>query len=230
MSPSLVELGIGDEPSLWTELGFHVDQDRCRLGAVDVVLTGSDGQRGIHSWSWVGANSGIQVGDIPTTVVTDTSTDTSASTSTIGDGADAAEHPNGVIGLFYVVLFGPSWLDGAEAMESLGVSPGEGRPMGSGQPVMLRSLADGGGAQIEIIGPPDRDPERNWRLWGMIVEVADLDHTAARLGPALRPIKPAVQPGRRIATLDRSAGSSVAVAFISSPATEPGAEDATAMD
>jgi hypothetical protein len=35
------------------------------------------------------------------------------------------------------------------------------------------------------------------------------------LGPRLLPAIDAVQPGRRIATLDRSAGSSVAMAFLS---------------
>jgi hypothetical protein len=45
--------------------------------------------------------------------------------------------------------------------------------------------------------------------------VAELDATARFLGERMRPPKEAVQPGRRIATLDRSAGSTVAMAFMS---------------
>ncbi len=44
---------------------------------------------------------------------------------------------------------------------------------------------------------------------------SDLDALAAQLGPErLRPIKQAVQPGRRIATLDRAAGLKTNVAFM----------------
>ncbi|MBV9662995.1 MAG: glyoxalase, partial [Actinobacteria bacterium] len=59
------------------------------------------------------------------------------------------------------------------------------------------------------------------RFYGLAFTVADLDATAAYLGDRLRPAKDAVQPGRRIATLDKSAGSSVAIAFMS-----PGAPSA----
>ena len=45
--------------------------------------------------------------------------------------------------------------------------------------------------------------------------MADLDATARYLGDRLHPAKGAVQPGRRIATLDRGAGSTVAMAFMS---------------
>jgi hypothetical protein len=53
------------------------------------------------------------------------------------------------------------------------------------------------------------------------VIVADLDALAERLGPLLRPIKPAVQPGRRIATLDRSAGLSPQIAFMDAEGPAP---------
>jgi hypothetical protein len=43
---------------------------------------------------------------------------------------------------------------------------------------------------------------------------SDLDALAARLGDKLGPIRDAVQPGRRIATLRREAGSSVPIAFM----------------
>jgi hypothetical protein len=59
------------------------------------------------------------------------------------------------------------------------------------------------------------------RFWGLVVIVADLDALAERLGPLLRPIKPAVQPGRRIATLDRSAGLSPQIAFMDAEGPAP---------
>jgi len=59
---------------------------------------------------------------------------------------------------------------------------------------------------VEVVqagGPP--------RFWGLTVVVADLDSLA---GPLLGSARPAVQPGRRIATVSRDAGLSVALALI----------------
>jgi hypothetical protein len=71
-----------------------------------------------------------------------------------------------------------------------------------------------GSAIMEIVeasdlpGPP--------RFWGLVVVVADLDALHARLAPHLREPRPAVQPGRRIATLGSSAGLSTQLAFMDS--------------
>jgi hypothetical protein len=53
-------------------------------------------------------------------------------------------------------------------------------------------------------------------LWGLVWTVADLDAEVERLGPdRISPPKPAVQPGRRIATVRTAAGLGVAVALMS---------------
>ena len=49
------------------------------------------------------------------------------------------------------------------------------------------------------------------RFWGVTVTVPDVDALA---GPLLGSPRPAVQPGRRIVTVARAAGLSVALAFI----------------
>ncbi|MGV3758413.1 MAG: VOC family protein [Actinomycetota bacterium] len=68
---------------------------------------------------------------------------------------------------------------------------------------------------LELVGgsePGEGDPG----FFGLAITVADLDATAARLGPALGAPKDAVQEGRRIATLrHRDLGMSVATAFMS---------------
>lgn len=202
MKPSLAEIHVADDPDLWTELGFHVQGNRCHLRGVDVVLTGAGSGSGIHGWAWQGVDRPV-VGDIPTFAADREHPGTNF------------PHPNQAAGLFYVVLFSPSWAEGADALAALGVDPGEARPMGPEGKQVLRSVAPAGDVSIEVIGPAEHDPERPWSLWGTIVEVADIDATAAHIGDRLRPIKPAMQEGRRIATLDKSAGSSVAIAFMS---------------
>ncbi|MFM7307042.1 MAG: hypothetical protein ACKO2Q_03545, partial [Actinomycetota bacterium] len=52
--------------------------------------------------------------------------------------------------------------------------------------------------------------------WGFVVTVADLDAAIAHLGPdVIGAAKPAVQPGRRIATVRSGAGLGVPLALMS---------------
>jgi hypothetical protein len=53
------------------------------------------------------------------------------------------------------------------------------------------------------------------RFWGLALLSDDLEQTVERLGEHVSEIRPAVQPGRRIATLRRSAGLAVPVALMS---------------
>jgi hypothetical protein len=87
----------------------------------------------------------------------------------------------------------------------------------------LRRIRDAGGfrqgfrrlgpAILELVETVDA-PAGPARFWGLTLIASDLDALAERLGDRLRPIKDAVQPGRRIATLDRSAGLRTNVAFM----------------
>lgn len=61
-----------------------------------------------------------------------------------------------------------------------------------------------GTALLEVVGPAVPD-ERPARLWGLALTVADLDAAVALLGDACGPPGPAVQPGRRIATVHHAA-------------------------
>ncbi|HEV8152966.1 MAG TPA: hypothetical protein VGP78_08540, partial [Solirubrobacteraceae bacterium] len=71
-----------------------------------------------------------------------------------------------------------------------------------------------GTALLELAGPASPSGDGPAALWGLVVVVEDLDALAARLGDELGTIRDAVQPGRRIATLRRSAGVSTALAFL----------------
>jgi hypothetical protein len=67
-----------------------------------------------------------------------------------------------------------------------------------------------GGCVVEVVGPPAdlAAGGEGAALWGVTLVARDLDALARRLGPRLGPVRDAVQPGRRIATL--SAGARVA--------------------
>jgi hypothetical protein len=56
------------------------------------------------------------------------------------------------------------------------------------------------------------------RFWGLALQVEDLDSTVQRLAEHVSPARAAVQPGRRIATVRRSAGLAVPLALMSAEA------------
>ncbi len=72
---------------------------------------------------------------------------------------------------------------------------------------------------LEVVQAPEgsrvaADPDGPARLWGLAFGVESMDATAAALGPLLGEPRPAVQPGRTIATLRREAGLGPAIAFM----------------
>jgi catechol 2,3-dioxygenase-like lactoylglutathione lyase family enzyme len=73
---------------------------------------------------------------------------------------------------------------------------------------------------LEVVQEPDevveRDggPDRPARFWGLALIVDDIERAVARLGANASPVRPAVQPGRRIAALRRSAGLTVPLALM----------------
>ncbi len=74
---------------------------------------------------------------------------------------------------------------------------------------------------IEVVTHPGV-AEGPANLWGLVLTVVDLDVATARLGDQLGPVKDAVQPGRRIATVRESLGLGCPVALIT-PHVRPGA-------
>ena len=69
---------------------------------------------------------------------------------------------------------------------------------------------------IEVVGSPGTASEGPSTLWGITYNVMDIDATASFFGDRASPVKQAVQPGRRIATLrHHELGMSVRTAMIS---------------
>jgi hypothetical protein len=195
---TLTALEIADPIPLWAALGFSLDEGvfwvsgvRHRLGVPGLGVT----QWGLHP-----ANGFKEV-----------------PTHDIEHGAAASDHrhPNGVIALDHVVIATPNMARTVTAFESCGMPLRRTRAAGSPSQPMTQSFFKAGDVVIEVVGAPDATEPEPARIWGLTYTVSDLDATAAQLGDRLRPIRGAVQRGRRIATLDRAAGSTVPIAFMS---------------
>ena len=206
------ELAVADQPERWTAASFAVHDSCCQLGSVRLRFAGprQEAGAGILGWSLRGIAS-VELDGLPTT--------RSQSPPPPPPGA----HPNGAVAVDHVVVMSPALDRTVAALRAAGLDLRRVReqptPAGAPRQAFFRL-----GAEIlEVVQEPDavleRDggPDRPARLWGLALRVQDLDRTLAALAPNVSPARPAVQPGRRIATVRRSAGLAVPVALMSAP-------------
>lgn len=211
-APTIDELLIRDDSERWSQLGFSVLDGRCQLGAVGLRFLDSDSERGIVGWSLRDLAS-IELDGLATT------------RSERPSPESAPVHPNGVIAIDHVVAMSPSLDRSVRALEAAGLDlrrvREEPTPAGAPRQAFFRL-----GAEIlELVQEPREmlegagGSDRPARFWGLALCASDLERTVALLGSHSGAIRPAVQSGRRIATLRRSAGLAVPLALMSP---EPG--------
>jgi hypothetical protein len=195
--PELAALRLGDSAERWAALGFEVGESTIWLGGVSVEL-GAEG-RGIVSWALRGIDPAERLDGLPAEVA--------------GDSAPPppATHPNGAVGVDHLVVMTPRFDRTADALAGADMELRRVRQAPGGFRQGFRRLGPVILEVVEALGQPDGPA----RFWGLVVNVSDLDALSERLGEHLGQARPAVQPGRRIATLRESAGLGEAVAFMS---------------
>ncbi len=208
LTPVLVGLSVADEPEPWRAGGFDVAADAtCRIGSVTVRLAGRAAGRGITSWA---------LNDLPAPTTDIDGVPTVAAPATTSSGG---AHPNGAVVIDHVVMTTPDPERTIAALEATGMVHRRTRLADGYDQPMRQDFFRLGEVILELIGPREPDPARAHRparLYGLALTVADLDATAAALGPHLTAPKDAVQPGRRIATLrTRELHLTVPTAFLS---------------
>jgi hypothetical protein len=208
--PTIDELRIADEPERWRALGFTVVDDCCELGAVRVRLAGSAAGSGMLGWS-LRAIASCELDGLPT----------ARSLAPVRE--PAPEHANGVDAIDHVVAFSPALERTVQALQAAGLPlrriREEPTPAGAPRQAFFRL-----GAEIlEVIQAPEKivaqagGPDRPARLWGLALIASHLDRTVERFGPHVSAAHDAVQPGRRIATVRRSAELAVPIALMTPP-------------
>lgn len=208
--PEIDELTIADEPASWAALGFAVEGETCRIGGVALRLAGRGAGRGIVRWTLRGAAS-TELDGLPTVL---------ADATSAPSAAPAPAHPNGVTRIDHVVAVSPALDRTVAALQAAGLDlrrvREEPTPAGAPRQAFFRL-----GAEIlEAIQEPADVVEqaggtaRPAFFWGLALRCEDLDATAAGLGEHVSEVRDAVQPGRRIASLRRSAGLALPVALM----------------
>ncbi len=210
-SPTIDELLLADDGAAWAALGFAVADSHCDLGRVRLRFLADSSKRGIVGWS-LRDLAGIELDGLATTI----------SEGPPRDPAPA--HPNGVLAIDHVVAMSPNLDRSVERLRNAGLDLRRIReqptPAGAPRQAFFRL-----GAEIlELIQVPEESIERLGghdapaRFWGLAMVVSDLDRAARALEPHLGSARDAVQPGRRIATVRRTAGLTLPLALMSEPA------------
>jgi hypothetical protein len=200
------ELRVGDAPESWAALGFEVDGDACVVGDVRIRLAATDASKGLIGWSLRGVESTELDG-------------LEAARSDRPPPSEAPQHPNGVTVIDHVVAISSDLDRTVTALEAAGLDlrriREEPTPAGGPRQAFFRL----GAVILEVVQAPLEAIERTGGdrpafFWGLAFVAPDLDATVAGLGDRISEIRPAVQPGRRIATLRRAAGLTVPIALI----------------
>ena len=208
MAVSIDELKVADSTEAWLDCGFEVDGDICVVGDVRIRLAPEEG-RGLSGWSLREAVS-LDLDGLPTT----------RSARPLPE--PPPPHPNGIAALDHVVAISSSLDRTTTALEAAGLDlrriREEPTPAGAPRQAFFRL----GSTILEVVQEPPEATERAGGdrpacVWGLAFVAPDLERTVAFLGDRAGEIRPAIQPGRQIATLRCSAGLSLPVALMTPP-------------
>jgi hypothetical protein len=195
--PELAEMTVADAPERWSALGFDVHDGAVDIGMVRIWLGGEG--TGITSWSLRRVNASGSIDGLRTTA------------PRMVVPPPFQTHPNGATGIDHVVVLTPNFDRTSAALAKAGVDLRRDQYTEARGRLGFRRI---GPAVLELAHQPEMEDD-DPKLWGLTFVVISLDLLAERLGDLLGPISLAIQPGRRIATLNREAGLSVPVAFMS---------------
>jgi catechol 2,3-dioxygenase-like lactoylglutathione lyase family enzyme len=217
----LDELTVADAPSAWRQCGFAIEDDFCVIGEVRIRFAPEESAKGLTDWSLRGVESTDLDG--LSTSRRDDRTHLSPHTGDnyVRSPSEPVEHPNGIVAIDHVVAISPDLDRTVAVLSAAGLDLRRVRegltPAGAPRQAFFRL----GPTILEVVQEPAEATARHGGdrpafFWGLAFVAPDLERTVAFLGEdSVSEIRPAVQPGRRIATLRRGAGLSVPVALMS---------------
>jgi hypothetical protein len=205
---SIDELVLADLPGSWRDCGFLVEGEECVVGDVRIRFAPEEG-KGLTGWSLREVDS-LELDGLPTARSERLPPD------------PAPTHPNGIASLDHIVAISSDLSRTVAALITAGLDLRRIReqptPAGAPRQAFFRL----GSTILEVVQEPPEATERAGGdrpafFWGLAFVAPALERTVAFLGDRAGEIRPAVQPGRRIATLRRGAGLSLPVALMTPP-------------
>src|SRR3954454_5835326 len=178
-------------------MGFTVDDGAVVVGSTRIRPTGAGG--GIERWTLAGVED-VAFDGLATRVV---------------DGGPAPrhapDHPNGAQRIDHVVVRTPSLDRTVAAFDDAGLELRRTRDAGGGVRQGFLWLGD---TIVELVEAPGQDSAAPATFWGLVVVGDDIDRAAQVAGDARGDVRDAVQRGRRIAAVRKSAGVGLPLALM----------------
>ena len=214
LAPTIDELVLADEPERWSALGFAVTDGCCELGAVRLMFArpSAESPHGLLGWSLRDLQDAPLDGGLD---------GLSTTRSQRPVRPPAPVQPNGVLGIDHIVVSSPAFERSVAALQAAGLDlrrvREEPTPAGAPRQAFFRL----GEEILELVAEPEEaieragGPDRPARFWGLALRAGDLERTVEAMGVHAGPIRSAVQAGRRIATVRRSAALAIPLALMS---------------
>lgn len=197
-------LGVGGDAGAWTDAGFS-GGDAIRIGETVIVPGAAAGTDLVGGLDGIDALDGLVLADEPEAVLG----------GRMADAAQLGSHPNGVTAIDHVVVMTPDCDRTTAAFEAAGLAARRMRLIETPDGARRQTFFWMGDVICELVGPDKKNGDGPARWWGLALTVQDLDATVTMLGEHVSTPKPAVQPGRRVATLRKSIGIELPILLIS---------------
>lgn len=207
MTAKVEWLTVAGDADVWRSLGLVVSDDGLipLMGTCVRVVDPVGTEVGLISWALSGVDAALDGGAID-----------GLSTAVVEPmGPIFGSHELGASGLDHVVVM-TNDLDRTSAAidAATGCELKRVREVGTMRQGFHR--IGRGGLIVEVVERPEID-EGPAAFWGLVLNVDDLDAACARIGDGrISEPKDAVQPGRRIATIDKDVGLGLPVALMTS--------------
>ncbi len=183
----LTGLVVGDEPTAWAEMGLPVVGDHLTVGGVTIRLAGADGPRGVLGW------------ELDPRV--EHAVDGLAPASASDRWRDVEAPPTGrgytVVALDHVVVATSDVERTTSAIAALGIEPRRTVDAARGDEGVRYRFWNLGTSLLEVVGPVEPTGDDPAAFVGLAFTTPDLRVFADVAGDP----RPAVQPGREIATV-----------------------------
>jgi hypothetical protein len=213
---TIVELALSSEPDRWRRIGLDVTDNGSQVGLVALRFTG--GSSGITSWTLSGhGDSNDEAGHDDAAAHADASSIDGLPTRIVVPPDTVPPPPVHRLGasrIDHVVVTTSSLERTCGAIESATGEPLK-RVRDAG-PGVRQGFHRFGEVIIEVVERGDLPPDAATSFWGLVLVVeGDLFEACARLGPDVVGLpRPAVQPGRLIATVRHELGLGLPVALM----------------
>jgi hypothetical protein len=200
------QIAVPDEPAAWERLGFAMGEDgACALGDVALATRRERFEVAVDGLA-TAEPDGLAL--VPAAAPPDRRTPAGHAHAP-PEGHTSRGHPNGALAVDHVVAFTDAMDRTLAALGAAGLELRRMRepPEAPARQAFLRL----GPLILEVVETGTHG------LWGLVVVVPDVE----ALGELVGMPREAVQPGRRIATVRREAGLSVALAFMTPRPQQP---------